>query len=88
MRVLWSPSALNEIARVFDYVADFNPAAARRLADALIAVGDSLAALPYRGRPVGNGLQEIVAIHPYILRYEIVGDAVHILRMRHGMRQP
>jgi len=27
-----------------------------------------------------------VIVYPYIIRYEIVGDEVHTLRIRHGMR--
>ena len=37
MLVVWSPLALREVARVFDYLADFNPRAAAQVAGALIA---------------------------------------------------
>lgn len=88
MRVIWSPTALNEVARIHAYVADFNPAAAARLTHALIAAGDSLAQFERRGRSVGGSLHELATIYPYIIRYRIAGDVVRILRVRHGMRQP
>jgi plasmid stabilization system protein ParE len=33
--VIWSPSALREVAKIFDYLAAFNPQAAARVFDTL-----------------------------------------------------
>jgi len=52
MRVIWSPSALREVARIFEYLQDLNPGAAAEVAAGLIAAGDSLADFADRGRPV------------------------------------
>ena len=76
------------MARIHDYVADANPYAAARLVHALLVAGDGLATFPHRGRPVGNNLRELTTIYPYIIRYEISGDEVLILRVRHGARRP
>ena len=86
MRVIWSPGALSEIGHIHSYVADHNPFAAVRLLDALLAAGNSLSRFPHRGRPVGDNLRELVFVYPYIIRYEVVGDMVTILRVRHGSR--
>jgi plasmid stabilization system protein ParE len=86
MRVVWSPASIIEIGHIRDYLADFNPRAAQAVAAALIGAGDSLAILPDRGRPVGDGLRELTTVWPYVIRYEIDGDEVRILRVRHGMR--
>lgn len=72
--------------QIYIYVADFNPRAAAGLMEALTAAGNSLATFPYRGRPVGDNLRELTLVHPYIIRYEIAGNQVNILRVRHGMR--
>lgn len=87
MRVIWSPSALAEVSRIYSYVADFNPKAAAALAEALLKQGDGLVHFSHRGRPVGNNLREIMPVYPYIMRYRVTGDTVEILRVRHGMRQ-
>ena len=68
---------------------DFNPQAAVRLAEGLLATGDGLASFPHRGRRVaGTDLRELVTAYPYIIRYRIVRDEVRILRVRHTARRP
>ncbi len=90
VKVIWSPSALREVARIFDYLADFNPRAALEVSTALTEAGDSLAHFPHRGRLVPNTrLRELVTIYPYIVRYRIIrDDEVRILRVRHTARRP
>ncbi|MBV9747876.1 MAG: type II toxin-antitoxin system RelE/ParE family toxin [Acetobacteraceae bacterium] len=87
-RVVWSPAALDEVARIYSYVAASSPVAAARLARALKTAGDSLAQFELRGRLVGGNLRELTVVYPYIIRYRISGDTIRILRVRHGMRQP
>jgi addiction module RelE/StbE family toxin len=89
MRVIWSPSALREVARIFDYLVDFNPRAAEKVAATLIETGESLATFPNRGRIVqGTGKREVMVTYPYIIRYRVTGDVVRILRVRHSARRP
>jgi len=90
LRVIWSPSALREVERATDYLMDFNPRAAKELAEGLILAGDSLAHFPHRGRRVRNSdMRELVSAYPYIIRYRIVrDDVVRILRVRHTSRRP
>jgi addiction module RelE/StbE family toxin len=89
VRVVWSPSALREILRIYDYLSDFNPRAAREVATELTAAGDRLANFPHRGRPVAKtDMRELVTTYPYIIRYRIVRDEVRILRVRHTARRP
>lgn len=90
MRVIWAPSALREVARTYDYLLDFNPRAAVRLAEGLIAAGDRIALFPHRGRRVSNmDMRELVTAYPYIIRYRMLrDDEVHILRVRHTSRRP
>jgi toxin ParE1/3/4 len=89
VRVVWTKTALRGVWRAYDYIFDFNPPAARRMAVALLAAGDSLVNFPHRGRPVrGTNLRELVGVSPYIIRYRIERDAVIILRVRHSARRP
>jgi toxin ParE1/3/4 len=85
VKVRWKTTALRDIAGHVAYLDQFNPTAARRLAAALLAAGDSLAAFPNRGRK-GRipGVRELVAVYPYIITYEVGDDAVMILNVRHG----
>ncbi len=89
MQVIWSPSALRQVERIFDYLVEFNPRAAAEVANGLIAAGDSLASFTHRGRPVPNSdMRELVTSYPYIIRYRVAHDAVRILRVRHTARRP
>ncbi len=89
MQVIWSPAALREISQIHSYIAQFNPRAAAKLAEELLAAGDSLVTFPNRGRPVpGTALRELTVVYPYIIRYRAEDDHVRILRVRHGRRQP
>ncbi len=89
MEVIWSPSALREVWRIFDYLTDFNPRAAAEVFNTLIETGDALANFPHRGRPVRNSdMREVMTSYPYIIRYRVTRDTVRILRVRHMARRP
>jgi addiction module RelE/StbE family toxin len=84
VRVAWSPAALADVGRIYDYVARFNPPAARRLAQRLHEVADELEHFPHRGRPAEQGWRELTVARPYVLVYEIRTEEVRILRVWHG----
>ncbi len=86
LRIVWTDDAVANLEAIFTYVSAFNPAAAGALANRLIAVADSLATFPHRGRDVGGGRREMTTVWPYILRYRVDGDTLIILRVRHGAR--
>ena len=87
--VVWTEPALAHLRAIRAYIEQFNPRAARDVAQSLKALGDSLRQFPHRGRPVrGTALREIVSPYPYIIRYLIDGDTVVILRVRHSARRP
>lgn len=89
MRVIWTEPALDEIARVYEYLLDFNPRAAKRVAEGLHDAGESLNHLPHRGRPVpGTIMRDVITSFPYVIRYAVVGNDVLILRIRHTSRRP
>jgi len=89
VRVVWTKTALRGVWRAYDYIHEFNPGAAQRMAEALFAAGDSLVNFPHRGRPVrGTAMRELVSVSPYIIRYRVERDEVVILRVRHSARRP
>lgn len=81
--MIFSPAAIADLVRIRAYIAQFNPIAARRMAERLIAAGDSLARFPNRGRPAGR-YRELVVVRPYVLVYRVTDDLVEILRVWHG----
>jgi plasmid stabilization system protein ParE len=89
VRVVWTRTALRGVWRAYEYIYEFNPQTAARLAEALHAAGDSLVNFPHRGRRVpGTEMRELVSVRPYIIRYRIAGEEAVILRVRHGARRP
>ena len=87
-RVVWSRAARVDFAQIYGYIRSFNPDAARRLAQRLAQVADGLAYFPERGRPSEGSSREIAVVYPYVIRYEVDGSEVLILRIRHGSRRP
>ena len=87
--VVWTDPAPATLEAIRIYIEQFNPRAARQLAVSLVEAGNSLAQFPHRGRPVtGTDMRELVTSYPYIIRYQVIGDEVVILRVRHGARRP
>ena len=88
IRVFWPDEVLAQVDQIIAYIDVFNPVAARRLGDRLVALGESLATSPRRGRPAPDGTRELVTVRPYVLRYEIQAEMVVILHIRHSARRP
>ena len=82
--IVWTAEAVDNLEAIATYVSAFNPAAAQRLAERMIALADSLVEFSERGRGAGDGKREMTIVWPYILRYRVEGDTVLILRIRHG----
>ncbi len=87
-RIVWSRAAREDVRRIRDYIRQFNPLAANRVAASLIEAADSLAELPERGRQIRTGRRELVAVWPYVIRYRINDLTVMIVRVRHGRQEP
>lgn len=86
--IVWTDEAVANLEAIVTYISEFNPAAATRLAERLIAVADSLAEFSERGRDAGEGRREMTIVPPYVLRYRVESERVIILRVRHGAREP
>jgi toxin ParE1/3/4 len=91
-RVVWSQDAHNDFRGVIGYIAQDNPAAARRIADRIGQTIQNLAAAPTgrKGRVTGT-YEKVVGGIPYIIAYAL-GDepsgheTLTILRVIHGAR--
>ncbi len=87
-KVIWTDRALADLGGVLAYVYQFNPLAAQRLAIKLVNAAESLSQFPERGRVFAPGRRELLSVNPYAIRYRVVGDAVEIVTIRHGAREP
>ena len=86
MKVEWSDDALADLDRLYNFLADTNPAAAARVILSLTAVPDRLVARPRIGRPIDRyAPREVrrVIVGQYELRYEVAGSVITVLHLWH-----
>ncbi|WP_183985957.1 type II toxin-antitoxin system RelE/ParE family toxin [Sphingomonas jinjuensis] len=86
--VHWPIATVRQLNAIAAYIRQFDQAAARHLPARLFALGESLEHFPHRGRPAHDGLRQLTNVPPYVLTYEVIGDRVTILDVRHGRRLP
>jgi len=84
--VIWRNEALDDLDGIIVYISHFDPDAADGMGEKLFALGESLADFPRRGRPGADGTRELATVPPFILRYDVEGERVFILSIRHGAR--
>ena len=82
--VIWTRRAALDVIAIRNYVAEFNPSAARRLSNRLTSAAGSLEQFSNRGRLAEGGYRELTLIPPYIIRYRVVGDRVIVVEIRHS----
>lgn len=86
MRVLWQPLALLDLARLHDFLAPVSPRAAKAVRTQLKQAPRLLSTQPHMGTPLPEFSPRDVRrliVGKYELRYEVRGDAIHILRLWH-----
>jgi addiction module RelE/StbE family toxin len=89
MKVVLSPQAREDLRAIFLYIAADNPPAARLVLSRIKERVAELKDNPHIGRP-GRvpGTRELVILKtPYLVPYQVIGDALQILRVYHGSRQ-
>jgi plasmid stabilization system protein ParE len=87
-KLIWLDSAVNDIVRLRKFIAQENPEAAKRAADAIKEATQRL-----QGQPaIGKTVQDLLNYRDlfirfgaggYILRYRIHLDTVYIVHIRH-----
>ncbi|MBO6940160.1 MAG: type II toxin-antitoxin system RelE/ParE family toxin [Deltaproteobacteria bacterium] len=89
MKVVWTATAVARLEAIEDFIASDDPQAAERFIDALLAIGESLADSPQRGRVVpelpGSGLREVIH-HGYRIVYRATTKRIEILTVFQGHR--
>jgi addiction module toxin, RelE/StbE family len=88
-QVVWLRLALQDMRQTATYVAQDFPEAAKDLVNQIWLEGQSLCALPDRGRPgrVPGTRELMLKGLPYFLAYRVKGKTIQILRVVHTARQ-
>ncbi len=81
--------AAADLTHIRSYIAQFNPAAAERMAARLLTAAEMVAQKPLIGRPGPDGTREWSVVSPYIITYEVLPNEdapryVRILRIWHS----
>jgi toxin ParE1/3/4 len=87
-RVLRRPKAAEDIAAVWDFIADDNPDAADRWVDQLDTQLRLLATQPLMGRArveLAPGIRSF-SFGRYLVFYLPIGDGIDVVRVLHGTR--
>ncbi len=88
MRIEWSPVALDDRDRIFDYydIEEDSPRAAILVDERIAQQIEVLIDHPEFGRPgrVDDTRELVISKTPYVVAYRIMGDAIRILRVLHG----
>jgi len=86
MKINWSRDAVHDLVRLHDFIALINPLIARRIIFALHQAASQLAASPRKGQRLEDfedaEVRRII-VAKYELRYEILDNAIYILRIWH-----
>ena len=91
MKVRLTRRALCDRESLADYIEAWNPEASRRVVEALESAFELIAAYPWIGRAQEQNLRRFVLLRfPYLIFYRIerFDEAVSIIRIRHGAREP
>jgi len=89
MNVRWSPTAIADLQSIRDYIAQDNPAAARKVAQRIKEASTRLSSFPLSGR-IGrvSGTRELVIPGTsYIAAYIVEGGEVRIAAVLHGKQR-
>jgi len=87
--IVWSPRAIEHLARLRAYIARDNPKAANRIAAVLLDAVERLAELPNLGRPgrVAGTRELVVPGTPYVIPYRLRGDRLEVIAVFHGRQK-
>jgi plasmid stabilization system protein ParE len=87
VRIRWTRLALSDVERLADFVAGVDPARADAVERKLIEAPLALRTFPRRGSRLPEFTPRDVRefrVDAYLLRYEVAGDNVFVLRIFHA----
>jgi len=90
MKIAWSPEAIEDLVSLRAYIAEDNPAAARRTVQHLVeSIEQLLPDNPRIGRAgrVPGTRELVIPRSPYIVPYRLQRTTIQILRVYHAARR-
>ena len=86
MRVILSPAAQDDLARIYAYLAERNPDSAGRVVRAILGAANGLAQFPQIGRAgaVAGMRERVLTRYPYKIIYIVTDDVVEVARVLHS----
>ncbi len=89
MQVRWLRKALQNLEQTYIYTAQTDPDAAVQLVLKIQAAAERLASFPMLGKTgrVEGTRELVIASTPYLLIYQIKGQAIIILRVLHSAKK-
>jgi toxin ParE1/3/4 len=89
MIIKWLDEAVHDLRQLRYYIANDNPSAAKSVAKRILEVVSLLAEQPGIGRPgrVPHTRELVITGTPFIIPYQVKGNAIEILRIFHGAMQ-
>jgi toxin ParE1/3/4 len=90
MNVVWSPEAIDDLISLRAYIAEDDPAVARRMVlRILYDVEQLLSDRPNMGRAgrVPGTRELVISGTPYVVPYRVRHYTIEIIRVFHGMRR-
>jgi toxin ParE1/3/4 len=90
MNIVWSPQALDDLKRAYEYIAREDPDAADVLVGRIVAcIKMYLSSMPHAGRVgrVPNTRELVIPDTPYIVPYRLTNSAIEIVRVYHSARR-
>ncbi len=90
MNILWSPEAVEDLTSLRSYIAEDDPAAARKVVLHIMhSIQQLLPDNPQMGRPgrVPGTRELVISKTPFIMPYRLQRNLIQILRVYHGARR-
>src|SRR5436309_6789147 len=89
MNIFWSPTARADLQHIEAYIAEQNPRAAAKVAQAILTGVEGLQRFPGIGRAgrVPDTRELVISGTPYIVPYRVIGQRLDIIAVIHGARR-
>ena len=93
MVTVWTPQAITELRKAYDYISKDSPQSARKVVDELTRIADQLPAQPEmfpadKFKKNNDGNWRAFEKYHYRISYLITPKEIRIVRMRHTSRTP